>query len=230
MEFTLLFAAALGMAGMWLAVRRSPDLADRVNDPFGVLLGASMAGLLLGRLGAMVLTGTNPLTHPADILLVRGGVDTGIATIGALGAIWWGHRKTFLPTLGALSVSALVGLAGWQAGCLFRDACLGTTSDLPWAIAAESGIGRHPTELYAAFGFLVSAWLVSRLNAWAGQTAAAGLILASTVRLLTEPLRPTLGSGATWWYVAGIAVGVAILVAHRKAWHQATNIDTAAVN
>ena len=229
MEFTLLFAAALGIASMWLAIRLTPGLSERVEDPFGVLLGASMVGLFAGRLGAMILTGTNPITHLPDILLVRGGVDTGVASVAVMAALWWAHKKNFLTTADALTASALIGLAGWQAGCLLRGACLGTSTNVPWAIASESGIGRHPTEIYAAIGFLIAAWLLRRASPPAGRTAALGLIAASAVRLATEPLRPTLGNGATWWYVTGLAVGAVALIAVRNRDRQSKAQDDADV-
>jgi len=213
MEFTLLYAAVFGIGAMWLSLRLSPKVGSVVSDPFGVLMAAAMTGLFAGRLGAMILTGTNPLTHPADILLVRGGVDTGVASMAALGAIWWTNRTNFVKSADALAASALFGLAGWQAGCLFRDACLGTTSDLPWAMSSASGFTRHPTEIYAAIGFLIVGSLIRR--AWpprnAGYLAALALVYASLIRLVTEPLRPVLGNGAIVWYLLGTAVGLAAI-------------------
>lgn len=213
MEFTLLYAAILGVGVMWFSLRLSPKVASVVDDPFGVLMAAAMTGLFAGRLGAMILTGTNPLTHLPDILLVRGGIDTGIASAAAIGAIWWSNRTNFAEAADALAASALFGLAGWQAGCVFRDACLGTTSDVPWAISSASGITRHPTELYAAIGFGIAGFMLRR--GWPprnpGLLASLALVSASLIRLATEPLRPVLGNGAIVWYLLGAAVGLAAM-------------------
>lgn len=213
MEFTLVWAAATGVALMWIWVRTTPGIGESVDDPFGTLLGAAMVGLIAGRLSAMAFSGTNPFTHPADILLIRGGVDTGMAAVGALGAMAWMARTNPVPVLDALAAPSLAGLAGWHLGCVWRGACLGTATELPWAVASSgSPIGRHPTELYAAAVLLASAWLLRR--AWragrlpTGLVGALGLGLASSSRLVTEPLRLSLGAGATGWYVTGSVIGL----------------------
>jgi hypothetical protein len=43
--------------------------------------------------------------------------------------------------------------------------------------------------------------------------AGVALATAAAIRLITEPLRPTLGTGPVWWYAAAIAAGTAIVVA-----------------
>ena len=42
---------------------------------------------------------------------------------------------------------------------------------------------------------------------------ATGLALAGAIRLVTEPLRPSLGSGPVAWYVAAIGIGVVLTIA-----------------
>lgn len=157
----------------------------------------------------MLLQGTNPLTNPADILIVRGGVHTGMATVAALGAYLWA-AKWKVAYLDATAPAALMGLAGWHTGCLWRGACLGTESSLPWAWAqGASLITRHPVELYAAVGLLIGAWVVSRLSWKILTRAGVALALAGSVRLLTEPMRPSITGGPVDWYLAAIAFGLA---------------------
>jgi prolipoprotein diacylglyceryltransferase len=205
MEFTLLWAALTAVAAIWVAARIWPDrLPDHPTDR---LIGAAAVGMLVGRLTAMVIQGVNPLTNLGNILLVRGGVHTGAATLGAIGAFVWANKGK-LRDLDSVAPLALVGLAGWQAGCLWRDACLGTVSNLPWAWSqTTSSITRHPTELYAALGMLAAAWLVSRLSWRPFLRAGTALALAGLVRLLTEPLRPSVTGGPTGWYMAAVVVG-----------------------
>ncbi len=209
MEFTLLWAALTAVAAIWIAARIWKDrLPEHVTDR---VVGAAAVGMVVGRLVAMVLQGINPITNPRDILLVRGGVHTGAATLGAIaGFIWSG--KGNLKDLDLVAPVALIGLAGWQAGCLWRGACLGTASNLPWAWAeAGSSITRHPTELYAALGMLAAAWLVLRLpQQKLFLRAGAALALAALVRLLTEPMRLSLTGGPWAWYLAGIVVGALV--------------------
>ena len=214
MEFTLLWAALTAAALGWVGTRIWPEgLPDRPADR---LLGAGAIGLLVGRGTAMIAQGTNPLLHPGDILVVRGGVHTAGATIGALVAYLWSVRGE-LRYLDAITPAALLALAGWHGGCLWRGACLGTTSDLPWALAEPgSVVTRHPVELYAALALILAAWAVARLSFRPLLRSGLGLAAAGMVRLLTEPLRLSLTGGPIGWYIAAIAVGlVAALVGPR---------------
>jgi len=157
----------------------------------------------------MILQGVNPLTNLGDILIVRGGVHTGAATAGAIATYLW-SAKWKVSYLDATAPAALLGLAGWHAGCLWRGACLGSESTLPWAWAQEGSlITRHPVELYAAIGLILAAWMVSRLP-WSILTkAGAALASAAVVRLLTETIRPSLTGGPVGWYIAAIVIGLA---------------------
>lgn len=206
MEFTLLWAALTGVAFAYLGTRIwSERLPDHPTDR---MVGAAAVGLLAGRLTAMILQGINPLTNPGDILIVRGGVHTGAAAIGAIVTFLWAV-KWRLPYLDAVAPAALFGLAGWHAGCLWRGACLGTSSELIWAWTEPgSTVTRHPVELYAALGLVLAAWLVSRLPWRLLTRAGAALALAGLVRLATEPMRPSITGGPVWWYAGAIAFGI----------------------
>jgi len=207
MEFTLLWAAITGVGFAWLGTRIwSERLPDHATDR---MVGAAATGLLIGRLTAMILQGINPLTNLGDILIVRGGVHTGAATAGAIATYIWA-AKWKVEYLDATAPASLLGLAGWHAGCLWRGACLGSESTLPWAWAQEGSlITRHPVELYAAIGLVLAAWMVSRLP-WSILTrAGAALASAGVVRLLTETIRPSLTGGPVGWYIAAIVFGLA---------------------
>lgn len=206
MEFTLLWAALTAAVLGWLGTRIWPEgLPDRPADR---LLRAGTIGLLVGRITAMIAQGTNPLLHPGDILVVRGGVHSSGATIGALVAYLWSVRGE-LRYLDAITPAALLALAGWHGGCLWRGACLGTTSDLPWAFAEPgSVVSRHPVELYVALVLTLVAWAVARLSFGPLLRSGFGLAATGIVRLLTEPLRLSLTGGPTGWYIAAITVGL----------------------
>ena len=227
MEFTLLGAVIIAMAAMWGSVRwwdREGAISEIAPRPFDALLGAAIAGLVVGRLWAMVATGTNPLTNLGDVILVRAGVDTVGATLGASAMLLWTYRRQFPAALDAVAASALVGLAGWHAGCLVRPgACLGVETSLPWGITDVAGVIRHPVEVYAALAILAGAFLTR--SVWqrgpaAGLTAALALTIAALVRLLTEPLRLHLGDGQILVYAVGVAIGLlgmgASVVADRR--------------
>jgi prolipoprotein diacylglyceryltransferase len=219
-EFTLLAAALLSVGAVYIGVRTQGPAESRARL-WDTALGAVMAGLFLGRLAAMALAGTNPITHPADILIVRSGVDTGWASLGALTTAVVAGRRNPVDTLDGLAAPGLAGLAVWHGSCLLRGACLGTPSELPWAIAASgSGVTRHPVEVYSALlliaGAAVLAWWARR-PATPGRLGGAALFLAAAVRLATEPMRPALGSGPVGWYAAGIVAGSLLFVAGRWA-------------
>lgn len=205
MEFTLLWAALTAVGLAWVGARIWSDgLPDHSTDR---MIGAAAAGLVMGRLTAMILQGMNPLANPLDILIIRGGVHTGVAAIGAISVYLW-TAKGRLDYLDATAPAALLGLAGWHAGCLWRAACLGTESSLPWSWALPgSPITRHPVELYAAIGLAVAAWLVSRLPWRILLRAGSALAVAGLLRLLTEPMRPSLTGGPVGWYWAAIVIG-----------------------
>lgn len=221
MEFTLLGAALAGVGGMWAILRffpsrgADPEASRALTDP---AIGAIGAGILVGRLASMVGTGTNPLANPGDILVIRGGVATGWATIGALTALAIVCRRDLIRSFDTVAAAATVGLAGWHAGCVLRDACAGTTTELPWAIARSGGAsGRHPVELYTALLLMAFGLAIRRVPVGSG--LAAGLALAATglVRLATEPLRVSLSGGPKTWYLAAVIVGLGFVAQRRLA-------------
>ena len=216
MEFSLLGAvlfAVIPLYGMLYWEARRGNAASCTKDLWDLALAATVIGLLVGRLAAMVGDGVNPITHPADVLIVRGGVATGPAAISAVLAAAWIGRRELWSVLDGIAAASLAGLAGWHAGCLARNACLGTPSDLPWAMTQSgSTVTRHPVEIYAALALAAAA---SALALWrmrgrppAGVPAALALTAASLVRLTTEPLRPNLAGGPVGWYWLGLAVGL----------------------
>jgi len=224
MEFTLLFAAAFAVGGGALALRWEAargNAADCAGDLWEIFLTAAFAGLAFGRLAAMVGSGVNPLTSPGDILIIRGGVATGPAVVAALATMTILGRREMPAVADALAVAALAALGGWHFGCLARAACLGTPTDLPWAMTQPgSTVGRHPVELYAAGLYLIAAVALAQYRKQRPSPGMAGslaLLVAAAGRLVTEPLRPSLGGGPVWWYAVGIGAGVGGVVWARRA-------------
>lgn len=206
MEFTLLWAALTAVVAVWLGLRIWKErVPDRATDR---LLAATLWGLVVGRLATMIGQGVNPIANPAEIIIVRGGVSTSAATATFILVLVWSTRR--LPSaVDAMSPAVVFGLAGWQAGCLWRGACLGTPADLPWAWALpNSTVTRHPVELYGAIGLALAAWAIASLPWRPWLKAGAALAGAAGIRLLTDPLRPSLGAEVDWWYVVGLAVGL----------------------
>jgi prolipoprotein diacylglyceryltransferase len=212
MEFGLLAAAVAAIGCGWLVLRLT-----NASQLFDTVLTASVVGLFAGRVAAMVIGGTNPLTRPLDLLIVRGGVDTVAASAAALLWFGWVARKDLWRAADAAAPAVTAALAAWHASCVTGSACLGTPSDLPWAWAAtHGGVTRHPTELYAVVALALAAVVLTvirdRARARPGALAAAALTVVALVRFATEPLRVTIGPGPDWWYATGVVVGAALLV------------------
>ena len=206
MEFTLLWAALTALAASFIALRGTkPAVPDR---PLDRLIGAAMAGLAVGRIAAMIMQGTNPITSPAELLIVRGGVDTVWASVTGVAVLAWSLRKA-PHALDALAPAAVAGLAGWHGGCVWRSTCLGTGSALPWARALPgSDVTRHPVEIYAALLFMAGAFILHRIKRPAGTAAALAICWAGFTRLATEPLRPGIGMSLWWFYALAAVVGL----------------------
>jgi len=236
MEFSLLFSALMAVGALWLMLHweaKRGNAADCTKDLWDIALLAGFAGVLVGRLAAMIGDGINPITHPGDIIIVRGGVATGWATLAALAVVGWQGRGQFWVVADGLAAAALAGLAGWHAGCLTRDACLGTPSDLPWALTSPgSSFGRHPVELYAALALGLAAVAIAAWKAYGrpalGLPAAVAFGTAGLVRLMTEPLRPSLAGNPAGWYLAAVVGATAIGAWRwwlRRRSHQSADVE-----
>lgn len=206
MEFTLLWAALTAFAAAFVVLRLTrPTVPDR---PFDRIIGASIAGLAVGRVAAVLMQGTNPLTSPGELLIIRGGVDTVFASLTGLAVLVWPLRR--MPTaLDAIAPAVLAALAGWHGGCLWRSTCLGTISDLPWAWPLPgSDLTRHPVEIYAAVLLLAGVWAIRWIKSPPGTAAAMAIAWAGFSRLVTEPIRPSLGTGLWWFYALATLAGL----------------------
>lgn len=210
MEFTLLWAALTGVGFLWVGTRIWRE--GLPDDTFDRLVAAAVVGLVTGRLVAMLTQGINPITNPLEFIVIRGGVSTPAAAAGAIGWLVWTSRDA-ISDLDAMAPAALLGLAGWHAGCLWRGACLGTPSELPWAWSIPaSEVTRHPVELYAAVLFVVGAVAVARMGRRVLLRSGSALALAGVARLATEPMRPSLTGGPVGWYLLALFVGVAVAI------------------
>lgn len=225
MEFGLLANAAIGAfaawAMLWWEARHTN--ADRCSgDLWEMGLIAAVVGVIGGRIVEMLLNGVLPWQHPADIVLVRAGVSTVAAAVFAIATFVWLGRKEPVAAADGIAAAALAGLAGWHGGCVTRSACLGTVSDLPWALAQPgSDITRHPVEIYAAIMFAAAAvavaWWKAHRRPVPGLPASLALAAAGMIRLLTEPMRPSLTGGPVWAYATSVVVGLVLaFVAARR--------------
>lgn len=211
MDLTLLLRALGAMATMalalWASRRNSPYGA---SEPFGDLLGAVLVGMAAGRLAYVVGEGIDILENPMELVLVRGGVAPVPAAMGALAYLAWTCRSHLLDRIDRLAPAVLAGMAAWEAGCWWQGSCLGSPTDVWWAMGLPgSDLTRHPVGIYQAALLVVGAALLWwRPLRWRGAIAAAGLAWASAVRLAV-PLWSVAGwSTWRWWYLAGVLIGL----------------------
>ena len=216
MEFTLLGAAAIAAGSaygmLWWEAKRG-NAARCAGNLWETAMVSVVVGIFIGRIVAMLIDGVNPLAHPMDVMLVRSGVSTVGASLGTAVVFLWQSRKEPTAMADGISAAALAGLAGWSAGCLVRGTCLGTASDLPWAMAQEgSTVTRHPVGIDAAVLLAIAAialaWWKAYRRPSAGVPASLAIVAAATVRLATEPMQPSLSGGPVWFYAAALVVGL----------------------
>lgn len=218
MEFTLLAAAAIAVGAFWLMLRweaKRGNAAGCALDLWDAGLTAGAVGLLVGRLVAMAQVGINPLSDPAQIILVRSGVSTVGASIAGLLMFVFLARKSLLEASDAIGPSALAGLAGWHLGSVVTGSWLGTVSSLPWAQSASgSDITRHPVEIYTAVLLVIAAFAIAtwkqRGRPPLGTPAGLSLASAGAIRLVTESLRISLAGGPILLYAAAVAGGLGV--------------------
>jgi prolipoprotein diacylglyceryltransferase len=220
MEFTLLAAASIAVGAFWLMLRWEANRGNAAGcalDLWDAGLTAGAVGLLVGRLVAMAQVGINPLSDPAQIILVRSGVSTVGASISALLMFAFLARKSLLEASDAIGPSALAGLAGWHLGSVVTGSWLGTVSSLPWAQAVSgSDITRHPVEIYTTALFVIVAFAIATWKQKGrpplGVPAGLSLAAAGTIRLVTESLRISLTGGPVLLYAAAIVGGGGVVL------------------
>ena len=74
MEFTLLGAVFVAIVPLYLVIyweAKRGNAASCTRNLWDVALTGAIVGLFAGRIAAMVAGGVNPLTNPADLLVVR---------------------------------------------------------------------------------------------------------------------------------------------------------------
>lgn len=192
-----------------------------------VAVGPAFAGLAVGRLTTLALDDPNSIGSISDMLIIRSGVEfwPGVAAALAAGVL--------SANLGLVSASrrlrdmaplAMIGYAGYEAACIFRDGCFGpdspiglrprglTTTMLPtgWLMAAALAL--------AAVGIRV---LVSRRYPVTVVVGTAVLAVAS-VRAVGSIWLPHVGDGLTRQHLSSIGVAIIAAVATAIAATRAT--------
>ena len=228
-DYGLLFSLIIGFGLPSMVATRWP--LNSFAEPTGFLdatLGAAFAGLAVGRLTALALDDPGSIGSVSDMIIIRSGVEfwPGVAA-ALLTAVWIARRADVPPLrrLGDLTPCAMLGYAGYEMACVFRDGCFGPLSAVglrpPGLTATMLPIG-----LLMAAAVVVAAvglhWLAAR-DAPPGAVVVAGLLAVASIRSVGSIWLPHVGEGLTRQHVTSIALTgvlagwcVVIALRHRR--------------
>jgi hypothetical protein len=211
----LLLSIALVVGAVAASIRLAPPRTSDRRDLVDAALVPAMMGLLAGRLAAIVLGDPNSLTRPADILVLRGGVEFWPGLAVALLVMMWASRQS-LPALPARLADgapyALVAYAAYEAACLVRSGCFGPSTTIglvPRGIASRM----FPVGLVVAVAAVGLAGVVRRSARRDSITRCALAIGGlATIRTVASVWLPKIGSGPSRQHVESMAVAAGVVM------------------
>jgi prolipoprotein diacylglyceryl transferase len=235
----------IGIAlAIWIGSRRFTKRGGPSGAILDIALWAVPFGIVGGRFYHVITHWNDYFFEGADLTKVFAVWEGGLAIFGALafgslgafiGARTAGIR--FLSFADAIAPGVLVAQAVGRIGNYFNNELFGQPTTLPWGLeiatgnpaypeGLPAGVLFHPTFLYEMIwnlmGFAALIWLDRKLKLRWGQMFAAYLIVYSIGRAFIESIRidPSeviLGLRTNVWSaIAGIAVGVALLIWSRR--------------
>ena len=193
-------------------------ISDESVGFLDVAIGPALAALAVGRLVTLALDDPNSIGSIPDMIIIRSGVEFWPGVAAAVGLLVWSGRRAGergLAMVAAVVPLAMLGYAGYEAACPFRDGCFGP----------ESSIGLRPPGLSATMlpvglfiaGAVVIGALVVRGMASRGHppvviVLVAALVVAS-VRSVGSVWLPHVGEGLTRQHKTSIVVAVTAALA-----------------
>jgi len=223
-DFGLLVSMIIGFGLPSLLISWWPLLSyDEPMSFIDAALGPAFAGLAVGRLSALALDDPSSIGSISDMLIIRSGVEFWPGVLTAAAVLVWSARRAGLPLmvrLADLVPAAMVGYAGYEAACVFRDGCFGPLSSIglrPPGLTATM----LPVGWFMAAAVLAAAVLV-RQAAIKGTSPLVVILLGgvavSAVRSVGSIWLPHVGDGLTRQHLTSIAlvvlttVGIAMTV------------------
>lgn len=210
LDIGLLASGAVIFVVLLAAGRWAPTPVLGGVSPADRLLGPAMAGLLGGRLVAVVLDDPTSLGSLRSFLVIRGGVDFWPGVAVATAVLSWrvrrDRRTSVGLTLGELAPFALWGYASWEATCIVRDGCYGPESTLglvPDGLATR----QFPVGLLAGVAVALLGLALRHLWAWSPWTKVAVAVTGvAAVRAVAAIWLPRLGDGLTRPHLQSAAI------------------------
>ena len=166
--YGLLFATSfiLGFKIMeWIYTKEKKNLDD-LNDLIWFMILGTVIGARLGH--CLFYNPEYYLSNPIEILKVwTGGLASHGAAVGILIAIYYYSKKkkdqSFLYVMDRIVIGVALAAFFIRMGNLFNSEIIGQPTDMPWAFIFTSidDIPRHPTQLYEAFSYLASFFVLA---------------------------------------------------------------------
>lgn len=239
LDVGLLVSGIAIVAVVWAAARwTAPGLFER-NEVIDRLTIPLIAGVLAGRLAAVVLDDSTSLGSIRVLLVIRGGVEfwPGVAAAGL--TLMIGLRRSRCPQP-ALYAAALVPYLLWvyatyEVTCLLRDGCYGPAS--PVGLVPDGLSARQfPVGVAAGLAVGVLGLVVHRLWALSPVTKIAVSVGGvAAIRAVASIWLPRLDDGLTRQHLQSVAVavtvaaglGVAHLAKRVRAGHEPPTVESA---
>ena len=217
------------LLAFWAGLALSARAARRLGVDGDAIWNAGLYGLLaaivVGRLAHGIAFWPAYRLQPLEIvgLNAQAFLWGPGALAGLIAAAWTIHRHKlpWATVLDAAAPGVLVGLIIANLGALLAGNDVGAAAAVPWAVDLW-GVARHPVQLYAALGELIT--LVAVLHALRkasrpGTAALLGLLGWGLTTWLVEPFRAessTIVAGIRLWQMIGLGAALAALWALRR--------------
>lgn len=210
-----------------------PGSSAHLHSFFDAALGPALAGVVVGRLAAVLLDDPRSLTRVTDLLIIRSGVEFWPGLVAVVAVVAWGARRdgiTPSARLADLAPLAMIGYACYEATCFLRGGCFGPespiglrppdleTTMLPIgivtglvvvagavAVRGLSEAGREPSEVHSE--------ALSAVGREPQFILAAAATVVATVRAIGSIWLPHVGDGLTRPHQTSVAVAVVSVVA-----------------
>ncbi len=220
------------LVASWWTIRSS-------TGPIGFLdvaFGPAFAGVAVARLTTLALDDPASIGSISDMLIIRSGVEFWPGVVAAVAvAMWSARRSGDSPTdrVADLAPLVMVGYAGYEAACVFRDGCFGPESPIGLRPPGLS-TPMLPTGWLMGIAVTVAAVAVHMLVARkhpAIVVALTATAAVASIRALGSIWLPHFGDGLTRQHISSVAVaaatGMAAIAAVRFSRGQ-RSIDAAA--
>ncbi len=189
-------------------------ISDESVGFFDVALGPALAALVVGRLVTLALDDPNSIGSIPDMIIIRSGVEFWPGVAAAVGLLVWSGRRAGeagLAWVAAVVPLAMLGYAGYEATCPFRDGCFGPQSAIGLRPPGLSTT-MLPVGLFIAGAVVIGALVVRGLAARGHSPVVIVLVSAvvvASVRSVGSVWLPHVGEGLTRQHRTSIGVAVA---------------------